>query len=160
MCTTTLSSVSNWGSWGYCVREVSLAQVSCVMMYVFVGPPTLVGAWSMALVLWQLIIIIITLYSAKNCTPEKCSSDGWSPPLAQLQGNSHSQWLQSWAQGCCRYPWRTHPENGSWSTLWQKITSYIKKGVYIAIWKNRYNIIKAIVRKQMLSNTCESTGRS
>ena len=32
-----------------CVREVSLAQVSCIRMYVYVAPPTPVGAWSMAL---------------------------------------------------------------------------------------------------------------
>ena len=32
-----------------CVREVSLAQVSCILMYVYVAPPTPVGAWSMAL---------------------------------------------------------------------------------------------------------------
>ena len=31
-----------------CVREVSLAQVSCILMYVYVAPPTPVGAWSMA----------------------------------------------------------------------------------------------------------------
>ena len=27
-----------------CVREVSLAQVSCILMYVYVAPPTPVGA--------------------------------------------------------------------------------------------------------------------
>ena len=32
-----------------CVREVSLAQVSCMLVYVCVAPPTPVGAWSMAL---------------------------------------------------------------------------------------------------------------
>ena len=31
-----------------CVREVSLAQVSCIVMYVYVAPSTPVGAWSMA----------------------------------------------------------------------------------------------------------------
>ena len=36
-----------------CVREVSLAQVSCILMYVYVAPPTPVGAWSMALGLQQ-----------------------------------------------------------------------------------------------------------
>ena len=36
-----------------CVREVSLAQESCILMYVYVAPPTLVGAWSMALGLRQ-----------------------------------------------------------------------------------------------------------
>ena len=36
-----------------CVREVSLAQVSCILMYVYVAPPTPVGAWSMALGLRQ-----------------------------------------------------------------------------------------------------------
>ena len=36
-----------------CVREVSLAQVSCILMYVCVAPPTPVGAWSMALGLRQ-----------------------------------------------------------------------------------------------------------
>ena len=32
-----------------CVRGVSLAQVNCILMYVYVAPPTPVGAWSMAL---------------------------------------------------------------------------------------------------------------
>ena len=32
-----------------CVREVSLAQVSCILMYVYVAPLTPVDAWSMAL---------------------------------------------------------------------------------------------------------------
>ena len=36
-----------------CVREVSLAQVSCILMYIYVAPPTPVGAWSMALGLRQ-----------------------------------------------------------------------------------------------------------
>ena len=36
-----------------CVREVSLAQLSCILMYVYVAPPTPVGAWSMALGLRQ-----------------------------------------------------------------------------------------------------------
>ena len=36
-----------------CVREVRLAQVSCILMYVYVAPPTPVGAWSMALGLRQ-----------------------------------------------------------------------------------------------------------
>ena len=36
-----------------CVMEVSLAQVSCILMYVYVAPPTPVGAWSMALGLRQ-----------------------------------------------------------------------------------------------------------
>ena len=36
-----------------CVREVSLAQVSCILMYVYVAPPTSMGAWSMALGLRQ-----------------------------------------------------------------------------------------------------------
>ena len=36
-----------------CVREVSLAQVSCILMYVYVAPPTPVGAWLMALGLRQ-----------------------------------------------------------------------------------------------------------
>ena len=36
-----------------CVREVSLAHVSCILMYVYVAPPTPVGAWSMALGLRQ-----------------------------------------------------------------------------------------------------------
>ena len=36
-----------------CVREVSLAQVSCILIYVYVAPPTPVGAWSMALGLQQ-----------------------------------------------------------------------------------------------------------
>ena len=35
-----------------CVREVSLAQVSCILMYVYVAPPIPVGAWSMV-GLWQ-----------------------------------------------------------------------------------------------------------
>ena len=30
-------------------REVSLAQVSCTVMYAYVAPLTLVGVWSMAL---------------------------------------------------------------------------------------------------------------
>ena len=42
-----------------CVREVSLAQVSCILMYVYVAPPTPVGAWSMALGLRQRFIIIM-----------------------------------------------------------------------------------------------------
>ena len=41
-----------------CVREVSLAQVSCILMYVYVAPHTPVGAWSMALGLRQRFIII------------------------------------------------------------------------------------------------------
>ena len=36
-----------------CVREVSLAQVSCILMYVYVALPTPVGAWSVALGLRQ-----------------------------------------------------------------------------------------------------------
>ena len=32
-----------------CVREVSLAQVSCMLMYVYVAPPTPVGVWLMVL---------------------------------------------------------------------------------------------------------------
>ena len=36
-----------------CVRELSLARVSCILMYVYVAPPTPVGAWSMALGLRQ-----------------------------------------------------------------------------------------------------------
>ena len=40
------------------VREVSLAQVSCILMYVYVAPPTPVGAWSMALGLRQRFIIM------------------------------------------------------------------------------------------------------
>ena len=36
-----------------CVRVVSLAQVSCILMYVYVAPPTPVGEWSMALGLRQ-----------------------------------------------------------------------------------------------------------
>ena len=36
-----------------CVREVSLAQVSCILMYVYVAPPIPVGACSMALGLRQ-----------------------------------------------------------------------------------------------------------
>ena len=38
-----------------CVRGVSLAQVSCILMYDYVAPPTPVGAWSMALGLRQRI---------------------------------------------------------------------------------------------------------
>ena len=45
-----------------CVREVSLAQVSCILMYVYVAPPTPVGAWSMALGLWQRYIIVVVRY--------------------------------------------------------------------------------------------------
>ena len=36
-----------------CAREVSLVLVSCILMYVFVASPTLVGAWLMALVIRQ-----------------------------------------------------------------------------------------------------------
>ena len=36
-----------------CVREVSLAQVSCILMYTYVALPTPVGVWSMALGLRQ-----------------------------------------------------------------------------------------------------------
>ena len=43
------------------VREVSLAQVSCILMYVYVAPPTPVGAWSMALGLRQRFIITINI---------------------------------------------------------------------------------------------------
>ena len=46
-----------WGLMGRivkgCVREVSLAQVNCILMYVYVAPSTPVGAWSMALWLRQ-----------------------------------------------------------------------------------------------------------
>ena len=37
--------------WKLCntLITVSLAQVSCILMYVYVAPPTPVGAWSMAL---------------------------------------------------------------------------------------------------------------
>ena len=38
-----------------CVREVSLAQV----MYVYVAPPTPVGAWSMALGLRQRFVLLL-----------------------------------------------------------------------------------------------------
>ena len=38
-----------------CVREVSLEQVSCILMYDYVVPPTPVGACSMALGLRQRI---------------------------------------------------------------------------------------------------------
>ena len=38
-----------------CVREVSLAQVSCILVYVYVAPPTPVGAWLMVLGLRQCI---------------------------------------------------------------------------------------------------------
>ena len=34
-------------------RYISLVQVSCILMYVYVAQPALVGAWSMALVLLQ-----------------------------------------------------------------------------------------------------------
>ena len=37
-----------------CVRVLSLAQVY-TLIYVYVAPPTLVGAWSMALRLWRCI---------------------------------------------------------------------------------------------------------
>ena len=36
-----------------CVREVSLPQASCILMYVYVAAPTPVGAWLMALGLRQ-----------------------------------------------------------------------------------------------------------
>ena len=42
-----------------CVREVSLAQVSCILMYVYVALPTPVGAWSMALGYGSVLSIII-----------------------------------------------------------------------------------------------------
>ena len=38
-----------------CAREVNLAQVRCVMIFVFAAPPTLVDVCLMALVLQQLI---------------------------------------------------------------------------------------------------------
>ena len=38
--------------WG-CARVVSLAQVSCIVIEIFVAPPNLVGAWSQ----WQVIIL-------------------------------------------------------------------------------------------------------
>ena len=43
-----------------CVREVSLAQVSCILMYVNVALPTPVGAWSMALGLRQNIEYLLS----------------------------------------------------------------------------------------------------
>ena len=45
-----------------CVREVSLAQVSCILMYVYVAPPTPVGAWSMALGLRQRFEYYYSMY--------------------------------------------------------------------------------------------------
>ena len=50
-----------------CVREVSLAQVSCILMYVYVPLPTPLGAWSMALGLQQRIyyFTIISTHSQR-----------------------------------------------------------------------------------------------
>ena len=52
-----------------CVREVSLAQVSCILMYVYVAPPTPVGAWSMALGLWQRIEYYIPPHISPSLPP-------------------------------------------------------------------------------------------
>ena len=65
-----------------CAREVSLVQVSCVMMFVFVAPPTLVGAWPMALVLWQLIeyyyYYYLFLYNFNlRCVMFYCTNISW-----------------------------------------------------------------------------------
>ena len=52
---------------GY-VMEVSLAQVSCILIYVYVALPTPVGAWSMALGLRQ----CIEYYYYCMYTPDVC----------------------------------------------------------------------------------------
>ena len=51
-----------------CVREVSLAQVSCILMYVYVASPTLVGAWLMALGLRQRNDYYNIMYNCGYCT--------------------------------------------------------------------------------------------
>ena len=64
-----------------CAREVSLVLVSCVMMYVFVAPPTLVGAWSMTLVLWQLIEYFIEFFHTTICTHSVASQSQETPAV-------------------------------------------------------------------------------
>ena len=49
-----------------CVMEVSLAQVSCILMYVYVAPPTPVGAWSMALGRFEYYIYILLLNNTNH----------------------------------------------------------------------------------------------
>ena len=49
-----------------CVREVSLAQVSCILMYVYVAPPTPAGAWPMALGYDGVLSIIFVLYKTSG----------------------------------------------------------------------------------------------
>ena len=49
-----------------CIREVSLAQVSCILMYVYVAPPTPVGAWSMALGYSSAYIIKTSMWYSMN----------------------------------------------------------------------------------------------
>ena len=68
-----------------CVREVSLAQVSCILMYVYIAPLTPVGAWSMALGLRQRFVSssLITIFALLFCigtpsTPER--------PLVEVDG--------------------------------------------------------------------------
>ncbi len=56
-----------------CVSEVSLAQVSCILMYVYVAPPTPVGAWSMALGLRQRLEYYYYHYYACASLFERCA---------------------------------------------------------------------------------------
>ena len=53
--TGEIAGVNGQNSTGMYVREVSLAQVSCILVYVYVAPPTPVGVWSMAFGLRQRI---------------------------------------------------------------------------------------------------------
>ena len=53
------------------------------MMYVFVAPPTLVGVWSMALVLWQLneyyyYYYYVVLQSKRKKDRECCGKEEYS----------------------------------------------------------------------------------
>ena len=65
-----------------CVREVSLAQVSCILMYVYVAPPTPVGAWSMALGLQQRF----EYYYYCRFLWEAMADQSESGPLYQVRG--------------------------------------------------------------------------
>ena len=72
-------------------REKSLAQVSCVMLYVYVVPPTLVGWWLMALVLRQSIeynykLMILQGYGDMCSLPEAvcCCSQSYILLLQDL----------------------------------------------------------------------------
>ena len=73
-----------------CVREVSLAQVSCILMYVYVAPPTPVGAWSMALGRWPwgygsvLSIIIHAMYCNSYIQCSMYMQDPLEPPIVHV----------------------------------------------------------------------------